>query len=466
MSGGAKDRRDGLKWVGSAFPPWAVKTLILFAFGLAYVVAVPLFEAPDEIAHFIRAYGVSEGNLILRDSPKEVVEFIGHVISGRDSQAFMSHLIEKALLGATDRVPNLAVNVSMYSPVPYIPHALVIKALEGLKDWKQRLTLSAYLCRLASLLVFVALLGLTFRLAGEWSWPIFWVAASPMALSQASIISVDYAVFSAGCLMMAASIGSRDFKMALIYLLPSALLLTMTKIPYSAFLVFSLGCVFMREEWTWKAKVLASGLIGVFPIMAAMGWNAIMFSSGVYDAFQQAMLKYGGVKVNASHQMDFVIRNIPNFMAVFIGSLVQNAGRLYHQFVGVFGLLDTPVPMWIVLFWAGGCALSVIISARPKDLASRTSCLLGLGLIVTGAAVALCVALAAYIVWMPVEASWINLQGRYFHLVGVAFLLGIVLLRPLTLHASLRRMLESGLLLAAVFVNSAALVTLMGKYWS
>jgi uncharacterized membrane protein len=452
--------------VGSAFPNWAVKTLILLAFGLGYVFAIPLFEAPDEIAHFIRAYGVSEGNLILRDSPKEVVEFVGHVISGRDSQAFMSNVIENTLLNATDRVPNLAVNVSMYSPVPYIPHALVIKALQGVKDWNRRLTLSAYLCRSASLLVFVVLLGMTFRLAGEWGWPFFWVGSSPMALSQASIISVDYAVFSAGCLVMAASIRSRDFKMALIYIVPSALLLTMTKLPYSAFLLFSVGCIFMRKEWTWKSKALAFVLIGVFPVMAAMGWNAIMFSGGVYDAFQHAMLKYGGVNVDASRQIDLVIRNIPNFITVFTGSLAQNAGRLCHQFVGVFGLLDTPVPMWIALVWGGGCALSVIISRRPEDLTFRTSCFLGLWLIVTGAAVALSVGLAAYIVWMPVEAGWINLQGRYFHLVGVAFLLGIVLLRPFTLHASRRGTLESGLLLTAVFVNSAALVTLVGKYWS
>jgi uncharacterized membrane protein len=429
------------------------------------VVAVPLFEAPDEIAHFIRAYGISEGNIIVKDSPKEVVEFVGKEISGRNSQAFMTNMIERALLGGTDRVPNLGLNVSMYSPVAYLPQALVIRALAGLKDWKQRLRLSAYLCRLASLLVFVALLGMTFRLAGQWSWPFFWVAASPMALSQASIISVDYAVFSAGCLLMAASIEAKDFKMSMIYILPSALLLTMTKFPYSVFLIFSIGCIFIREGWTWKLKALGSCLIGVVPIMAAMGWNAVMFSRGVYEAFQHAMLKYGGIGVDASRQMDFVIRNIPHFIAVFLDSLAQNAGRLYHQFVGVFGLLDTPIPMWAALVWGGGCALSVIISVKPEDLTPRPSRLLGLLLIISGVVATLCVALAAYAVWMPVEANWINLQGRYFHLVGVAFLTGIVLVKPLSLHASLRGTMESGLLLAAVAVNSSALLTLVSKYW-
>jgi hypothetical protein len=65
---------------------------------------------------------------------------------------------------------------------------------------------------------------------------------------------------------------------------------------------------------------------------------------------------------------------------------------------------------------------------------------------------------------MPVEANWINLQGRYFHLVGVAFLLGIVMMDPLRVFEGVARKLEPALILGAVLVNGAALVTLFGKY--
>lgn len=459
-----KGRGDAPKRIKLTFPPWAAKTFFLLACGLAYIFVTPLFEAPDEMAHFIRAYGVSEGHLILRDSPKEVVRFVGQVIRGRDSQAFMRDVIEKALQDGTGRIPNLALNVSMYSPLPYIPDALIIKALQGVKDWHQRLMLSAYLCRLASLMLFVALMGMTFRLAGQWGWPFFWIASTPMALSQASIISVDYAVFSAGCLIMAASIGAKDFRTTLIYLVPSALLVALTKFPYFPLLFFSLVCMLNRKGWGWKSRIWGLLLVVALPILAAAVWNAVMFSSGVYDEFQRAMLKYGGVIVDTSRQMDFVAHDIFNFMGIFVTSLIQGAGRLYHQFVGVFGLLDTPIPVWAALVWGGGCAFSVILSRGPEDLTFRSSFFLGLWLVVTAAAMALCVGLSAYVVWMPVEATWINLQGRYFHLVGVAFLLGGVMMVPLRPIKLVTRQVESAFVIGAMLVNGAALLTLIGKY--
>ena len=47
-----------------------LKMIILFVFGCIYIVSIPVFEGPDEPAHLARAYGISEGQFVLKDNPR------------------------------------------------------------------------------------------------------------------------------------------------------------------------------------------------------------------------------------------------------------------------------------------------------------------------------------------------------------------------------------------------------------
>jgi len=69
-----------------AVPEWTqirfqrIRLFILLGFGLAYVFILPPFEAPDEPAHFARAYSIAEGQVVIRDHPRDLVVFLKEAI--------------------------------------------------------------------------------------------------------------------------------------------------------------------------------------------------------------------------------------------------------------------------------------------------------------------------------------------------------------------------------------------------
>ncbi len=57
----------------------------------------------------------------------------------------------------------------------------------------------------------------------------------------------------------------------------------------------------------------------------------------------------------------------------------------------------------------------LLTSPPPLEISSGVRILLGLTCLVTGLLTALTVTTAGYLLWMPVGAAEVNLQGRYFH---------------------------------------------------
>ncbi len=256
-----------------------IRLLILLVFGLAYVWVLPPFEAPDEPAHFARAYSLAEGQAVLKDHPRKLVVFLRDAMKERLAARHMEVQevpvlaeMERCLREKKERIPNIAYNSAQYSPVPYLFHAAVIRLVMLFDPTSRGLMVSLYACRIVSLLVFVGLLWVAFLLFPALSWPLFWLSITPMALSQASVVSVDYIVFLSAAILLTAALGHVRGTASAVCLICSAFFLLLTRPPYLWLLLVPVTSVFLSRDknkgsmaWLGTAPVVGRWIRGMAP---------------------------------------------------------------------------------------------------------------------------------------------------------------------------------------------------------
>lgn len=164
-------------------------------FGACYALLLPPLQAPDEFAHFYRAYGISEGTCVaprLTGIPLSIKEmavaFQPSLEEQRriDSGDILSFLRTPLNDTQRDGVTNEAAD--MYSCVPYLPEVVGIGAgrLFGAPP-----AAILYLGRFANLIAYLAIVSLALRQLPGFQLPLLSVALMPMALNQAASASWD-----------------------------------------------------------------------------------------------------------------------------------------------------------------------------------------------------------------------------------------------------------------------------------
>lgn len=168
--------------------------------GVCYAILLPPLQAPDEFAHFYRAYNVADGYCIapeLSPIPHSLQEMAiafqpsletHRRIGAQDLARFMRMPLNDAL---RDPSWNHAINV--YNCLPYAPAAVGIFAgrLGGASP-----AAILYLGRLANLAAYLALVYLALRALPDFQLPLFLLALMPMTLHQAGSASWDAVSFS------------------------------------------------------------------------------------------------------------------------------------------------------------------------------------------------------------------------------------------------------------------------------
>lgn len=448
---------------------------ILLVFGLTYSFVIPPFEAPDEAAHFARAYGVAEGQFILRDHPAKLMQFIKEVLEERHNvQSAPVLIIINALLKQQgDRIPNLAYNVSLYSPVPYLFHALIIKILMFFGDSRTILYITFYLCRILSVFLFVGFFYLASRMSSSGTWPLFWTAITPMALSQAGIVSTDCIVYGSAFVIISAGIGNLDGYLRPWCFIISVFFLLMTKLTYIPLLLIPAFSMLLGKarKRNPEAKIFLIGM-GI-ALTGSIIWNYLLMQLGIYEAFLQMVNRISGhpVALNLcpSAQFAFIIHSPFEFIKVISRTLSNSGISLFHQFVGVLGWLDLPISSPFVFLWAGGACASVLVAKKPRYLSEKTSTIYGMVCMSAATLTFVAVCASAYIIWMPVGSMTITLQGRYFHPIVAAILVAAVLMRPFNPKPRFETITKFGLLFVSILINLVAVHMIFHKYgfwWS
>ncbi len=175
--------------------------------GVPFAFINPPLQAPDEFAHFYRAYGVSEGQFVAHDTtrvPAGVLELTrefpihletAHRIQGRDLINDLGKPLHES-----DSVDVSNEGMGMYSFVPYLASGAGIRLGRFLSVSPLALL---YCGRLANGMAYALLVYFALRLLPDFRVLLFCLALVPTALAQADSVSIDAITFSIAFLFCA-----------------------------------------------------------------------------------------------------------------------------------------------------------------------------------------------------------------------------------------------------------------------
>jgi len=183
--------------------------------GLVHLVLTPPFQAPDEAAHFFRAWRVSEGRLDVRPGRERAwIEVpVGLLHAGEElygsSPPFRAvHPISWDELRHATRLPIdptpqrvFVPNTLQYTFVPYVPQAagLALARAGGASALG-----ALYAARLANLVLSSLLIAWAIAQLPAYGWLTAAIVLTPMAVALRASASADALALAAACLLVAA----------------------------------------------------------------------------------------------------------------------------------------------------------------------------------------------------------------------------------------------------------------------
>ncbi len=407
----------------------AVLFVILSAIiGSLLIAVTPPLRGPDETAHFVRAYSLSQGIIVpgARDAegrkgismPADLHHGFNHFeqvrISEKQSgfgyeQAFAKYFSEAAVPAVGPRnAPAVFVpyeGSEGYSPVAYLPQAVAALAarLAGL-DFLPTI----YLMRFAGLAAMTAVIAYAIALAGPLGWSFLAIALLPAAIYGRAVINADGAAVAFA--MVAAALclrAARDFGplQRCVWLC----LCVLSKPPNLAFVALEILRRPLRElRRNWIAIAFVAGL----PFLLAVLWT--LASSADVAAWRLVHLH--GEKLeefDPAWKLAFLLKNPSHLPMSFLGLLqTLNPSEFWRQVIGVLGLFDTVLAAWVYP------VLTMLLFATflvRLDADRRERYRLAWAALASALLYALAVLLIFYLIWTPVHDTAIRgVQGRYF----------------------------------------------------
>jgi membrane protein len=269
-----------------------VKTFAIVAafFGLMTILVTPIFTGADEEAHFIRAWGISNGQLLLTSKndnqvtmPKAFRKTIGclqNKIATRGNvyeykyDNYGKRLSTTARCSLSIEVYNndteeIRVSSANYSPAVYVPQLVAIY-IGRTFNWP--IFIIAYLVRIAVLAAYIVLVCLAIKLLINRKWALVGIALLPHSLMQITNPGADYILFGVAAILVAAIIRSRQLaeddylverkKIMLITLVSMSLLMVPKGVfPGICFLPLIVFLAGVRKEIFMKVLIVLLALI-------------------------------------------------------------------------------------------------------------------------------------------------------------------------------------------------------------
>lgn len=412
--------------------------LVALLVGGALVFVTPPFQVPDEPAHFFRAWEVSEGRLIrwdkqgrgggpLPESVQGVAAVLLGDLPGKPERKIAVAQIRDGLrvpLRPGHRVEVYFPNSVLYTFVPYIPQALVIRAGRALEAPP---LVTFYAARLAAFLVSTLLTGFAIRRAPAFRWLLALVALTPMALFQRASVSADALTIASAFVLGALAarlawgpeIPGRERRRDFLLLTAAAVALCLCKPAY----VLLAGAVLL---------IPAARLPGGRRVPAFLFYGlavGLAFAVGMINGRLTEVELRPGVGVNAAAQIHDATREPVRFLGVVVRDYVVHADRYLAQLVGQLGWLDVKLPLVFLTLYLVFLAAFGLLDGEGVRIEPWQRGLLAL--MVTGTLLLL--SAAQYAIWTPYRASYLEgLQGRYY--------MPVVPVAVWLLHLRLRRL--------------------------
>jgi uncharacterized membrane protein len=413
------------------FHPAALFCVFSLLAGIATIAATPPLRGPDENAHFLRAYGLAQGDIIpgQRDEdgrkglflPAQLHAEFDHFDAARASAGAIGFEYRQVFAVyqnsfSRDALPNLPLNPVFtpyggsegYTPVAYLPYVAAAAAAEiASLDFLTML----YVMRFAGLLAVTAIIAYAIARTPVLPWGFFAIAMLPSAVFGRSVISADGMVLASTLVvtalcLRAATAGEANGRSRAVWMTLSAL----TK---PSQIVFALLELMARPlGLRWRRWAVAAAVIVPGILLTAL-WVRVV------DADVAAWRIYEGTGVPAEQfkvgwKLQYMAGHPLQFPAALFGSL-DFMGELWRQLVGVLGWLDTPLhalsypAITILLIAACLDRLDVSREQRWRIVSIAAFTVLSYWLFVF---------LLFWVTFTPVDSGRVlGVQGRYFVMV-------------------------------------------------
>lgn len=397
--------------------------------GIVMIAITPPFQVPDEDSHFKKAYVMAYGDFVpeVKDGKmgfylsRTMVNEIANkikIIGNRDEKVSYSELIlnDRSLADYGDK------EFSSFSTVGSVPIAHIIPAIgmfigRVIAKITQGGYASAvyliYFARFANLIFYSFMVGMAIKITPVLKKTMLAVGVMPMSLCLAASMSYDCLIIA--CVFLASSLIFKlifddgyllnNKNMIILAILAGTILLI--KPNYSLvflFLFFIPQCKFNDiKEFIKKALIFLSLVILVYFIFRI----PLYLVSGTVNPTQSL----------AGEQLNYIISHPLAFFEATFKTLNQNMNFYIAGTVGLFGLIDTYMPSFIVYLYL----LIIIIIGISDAFTTKVSIspLLRTMTVVIPFLSILLVFFAMYWTWTPnllgVGATEVSgVQGRYF----------------------------------------------------
>lgn len=451
--------------------------LALF-FGVIFVRVTPPLWAPDEAAHFFRAYQVSthgfSGTQISIKGEKHVGIYVPesfdklqklvksdiedngitprHQVDDLDTYA---RIDEKPV--SRQRVVPTTTGVTIYPAFTYTAPALGILIARLFDPTTMTMLFSA---RLATLILYVALVAgaLYYLRNSSMKWAVFVIALLPTSVFQASAVSADSLVLGLSLLFVAMILGTflGETKLShrkIIVLTIVPIILTAVKPSYAPLSVVL--CTVLLKKYslnTLKNAYIkyAIPIIAFITAIACLLLPRQIISSGIE----------GLSSVSLTGQLHFIFDHPLHYIHSLLYSISWQ--DWFSQTIGIFGASFVFVPMIVIHLLIMLLGVTILV-ATPKEAEDSIGYAPIRGLIYMGVALftSLLVVTTLYLTWTPVGALNIEgVQGRYFLPIVLFFMLGLRMLLRTRLLVS-----EKKLRIMYVFVMTFSLAASLAWYY-
>ncbi|MBF0343387.1 MAG: DUF2142 domain-containing protein [Nitrospirae bacterium] len=426
-------------------PSWIVQypelvfVILASGFGVLFILLVPPFQAPDEYAHFYRAYQISEGRMVAEIQedyiggylPESLLATALGVTKGVpypfaigvsidtnyniDKKLTLSDYtpILKLPVNSQKRVFLAFPNTASYSPVPYLPHQLgfMIGRLFNLSP-----ILQFYIARAFNLFVWIGLMFFSIKAIPILKYVFLLLALTPMSLFIASTLSADTFTNAIAYLIISVFIrfaydNNREIRMKDIFILfVLSTLLSLSKQGY--YLLLFLFFLIPADRFSFIAdnKYRLLKYLIVFLALIIINLSLIMLWSSIVRDIVMLPQSYSP-NMSAHDQLSLILSHPLTYCRTILNTFIRRHFYL-DQLIGVLGWLDTRMPTFILYSYFIVLVTTSFIEKDKHCVISKFKKVLIFSIMIL---TILLINTLAYLLWTPVGSESIDgIQGRYF----------------------------------------------------
>lgn len=434
--------------------------LVALVFGVLFAAIVPPGHVPDEGAHFMRAYGVANGEFVARNIGGSAVggeipiesDFILRQADKKDRAGTYREMVAELTRGTTgEEVVEMYNTSAVYNFVCYLPQAvgILIGKILGLPVlWM------IILARFCNYVIWLILMYFAVKLIPKFKKIVVFMALLPIVLQEAMSLSPDALTIGASVFMIAYVLHLTFVKRGLLskkertILCLTAIVIGLCKIVYFP-LIFIYLMLPEERFGSRKKKWMQVGGIVSLAIVVGLGWLAISFG----------MIVETNPGVNAGAQVMGIMGAPLGYLKVMVNTVDFNLFRWLREMLGMqltsFGL-NLPE----VFFFVSFSMLVLLMMQRDEKMRMRKIdrwLLSGVFVII-----AVMIMTSLYVQWTPYGEEMIGgIQGRYF--LPILLLVPVIFCQGKGKRTGQTIVSEDTVLYYGVFVNVMALATVFSQ---